>query len=463
MENLIGFILAILILVGVHEFGHFIVARWMGVRVLRFAIGFGKPLVSFSDSKGTEFCLCAIPLGGYVKMLDSRENDAGQEAGQKAGQEAGQGQLAENDKPFAFDFKPVWQRIAIVIAGPLINILLAIVLFALLNFAQDTAIKPVFGPLSSDSVLYQAGVRADDEVLRVDDKVVDDWQDLHFQLYQKALSSSTVTLRLLSLSGQPKQLNIDLSADMAEVDFDWQAWGLVAWQPRLIPQLNRIEPASAAARANLQPKDIIKAFNGEAIQTWQSLVTLIQNHANQRVELLVEREGVSLLIPVSIDAHPQDPTKGFLGASVLISEQDWLPVTKSIETGVVTSIINGFEQTASVIMLIIQSISQMLTGQVNTDQLGGPIAIAQQAGQSVALGWQAFAGFLALLSISLAILNLLPIPPLDGGQIVLFFAEWIRGKKPSATIEMMLQKIGIAFVLLLTVIALTNDLGRLWS
>lgn len=444
MTNLIGFILAVLILVSVHEFGHFIIARLFHVRVIRFAVGFGKPLFSKIGKSGTEYCLCAIPLGGYVKMLDSRELDS---------------DIEEGDKPYAFDYKPAWQRTLIVLAGPAINLLLSVLLLSILSFGQSVEIKAVLGDVLEQSIAYNSGLRANDEVLRVGDSDVTTWSQLYLNIIDASLTQNNVNLQVKSFDGQTKQIDLSLSKAMTSPDFNWLAYGLVSWQPILIARISEVLYNQPAMLAGLKSQDLVTRFNEIPIDSWNQLVNLIRKSPAQIITLGIQRDGIDQNIQIKLGQRREDKRIGFLGAKVVIDKSLWEPVSRKVNNGLFDSLILGWNRTVTMTVLVLKSIGQLFTGQ-SFEQLGGPIAIAEQAGQSISLGWQSFLGFLSILSISLAILNLLPIPPLDGGHIVLFMSEMITRRKPSMQAQLFLQRIGIVFVCMLMVIAISNDISR---
>lgn len=452
MSGVLGFLIAIIILVSVHEYGHFIVARWCGVRVLRFSVGFGKPFFSRYDARGTEFCLAPIPLGGYVKFLDTREISDPVEL-QK---------LSDDDKRQAFDLQNVYKRIAIVFAGPLINFLLAFVLFSAVSFGEKTVLLPIIGDVDERSLVAQAGMQKGDQITEINQQPIETWNDIYISLIQQAIVDEMVPVKL-NRQGQELLTQLPLSKEMISQDFSWQSYGLTPWQPEILPIIEKVTQQHGVQNTALQAGDLISAIDQVPTYNWQVLVQEIKAKPNQRVMLAVQRQGNREEVEVTLGSRIIDgQVVGFLGVQVALPKTEaWAGVMTTVNQGVFSAVAQGYERTLQVANLIITSVIGMFTGGVGLDNLGGPITIAKQAGQSAQIGISAFVVFLAFLSMSLGILNLLPIPLLDGGHIVLFLWEAISGKAPSDQWQFIFQRVGFSIVIALTVIALLNDIFRL--
>jgi regulator of sigma E protease len=452
LSGLLGFLVAILVLVSVHEYGHFIVGRFFGVRVLRFSVGFGRPIWSMTSSKGTEFCIASIPLGGYVKFLDTREIDSLEQ----------QQSLTEKDKKEAFDLQAVHKRIAIVFAGPLINFLLAILLFTMVSYGKDSVLLPVINAPQESSVVHQAGLREGDKITQLGEQKIEIWNDVFLGLIERSLHKSEVQISYTDIEGHSKISTLSLDKAMSSEKFSWKNYGLLPWQPKLAPVIEKLRKGNGVDNSTLRENDLILSIADKSVQSWQDLVFEVQRLPNQKVSMRVLRDGAEQLLEVGIGSRIiNKQVLGFLGAQVKVSKGAWSDVVMEVDRGFIEAFYEGINKTAKVMNLITVSVFNMITGGVGFENLGGPITIAKQAGNSAELGLSSFLVFLAFLSISLGVLNLLPIPLLDGGHIVLYTWEWITGKVPSDKTQMLFQRIGFSIVIALTVIALLNDLLRL--
>lgn len=452
MIELLSFLLAVLILVTVHEYGHFIVARWCGVRVLRFSIGFGKPFLRYVDAQGTEFCLAPIPLGGYVKFLDTREMDSAEAL-------AG---LTEHDRATAFDLQNVCKRIAIVAAGPLINFLLAFVLLSALSYGEKTIVLPVVGDMSEDSVVYSSGMRKGDQIVQINHKAVKTWSDVYLFLLQEAMTESAVQVKFMDAQGMQVEGTLSLDSSMVGEQFSWQRYGLVPWQPKIPPVVGKVIEQNGVDNAMLMEKDYIVSIDQKSIESWQALVNEIKQKPNQNVSLSVLREGDIQSLEVTLGSRiVEGQVVGFLGVQVALpSPELWSRVHKKVENTTIDALGEGWQHTVKMIRLIVGSVVGMISGNLGLNHLGGPITIAQKASESVQMGVATFMMFLAFLSVSLGVLNLLPIPLLDGGHIALYVWEAISGKVPSEQLQLVFQRIGFGIVITLTLVALLNDFLR---
>ena len=444
--NLGSFILALGILVTVHEYGHFWVARRAGVKVLRFSIGFGKPLLKWYDKQQTEYVIAAIPLGGYVKMLDERVDE-----------------VPEHEKNLSFNAKSVQARIAIVAAGPMANFIFAIVALGAMYMIGVQSIKPVVGSVTPDSRAEQAGIMPSQQIIKIGDDDIATWQDATFSL-MAALGEQDVdvTVRDENYQAQVKTLNLaGWKLDERDVP-PLASLGIVPFRPQASLKLAAITPGSAAAVANLQAEDEIIAVNGQTMSSWQQLVNVIERSANKTLQFSVKRQDRI----ESLDVTPQGKmdgkgiNKGFLGVAPYV--EPW--PEGYIETrhyGPLDSMVLGIQETWRLITLSFDMIGNLITGQVSVKNLSGPVGIAVGAGTSVSYGLVAFLSFLALISVNLGVFNLLPLPVLDGGHLMYYIIELFRKKPVSDKTQEFGFKVGALLLIFLTCFALFNDVTRL--
>ena len=450
MMTVLAFVGAIALLVVFHEYGHYWVARRCGVKVLCFSLGFGKVIYSkrFANSD-TEWVLSAIPLGGYVKMLDERE-----------------GEVAPEDMGYAFNRKPVWQRMAIVAAGPLANFLLAIVLYWIVFMHGVPGIKPVLGEVNAGSPAAIAQLRAGETILRIDDEPIPSWQELRWQLLDTALQQRIVRVEGLSAGGTTVSHQLDLSGVEAK-DLDGEfldKLGLHVYQPVLLPVIGQLVAGSVAQRADLREGDVVLKANGVEIQRWNELVDIVRSHPGQAVNLDIRRGGSMenvTLIPQP--TQESGKTVGKIGAAPKVNEAEWKALLTEVKYGPVEALLQSLRKTVETSVISLKMLGKMVMGEVSMKNLSGPITIADYAGQSAQMGIVAYLGFLALISISLGVLNLLPVPLLDGGHLLYYAAELIKGSPVSERAWEIGQKFGIALLGTLMVFALYNDVNRLIS
>ena len=444
---IVGTLVALGVLVTFHEFGHFWVARRCGIRVLRFSVGFGTPLLRWHDRQGTEFVIAAIPLGGYVKMLDEREGDVPPE------------QLEQ-----AFNRKSVQQRIAVVAAGPLANFILALLFFWVIAMLGGQQVRPVIGAVEPDSLAAEAGLQAGQEIVAVNDKPTSGWAAVNLQLVRRLGESGTLTVDVRepgsTLDSQRQIVLNDWLKGVAEPD-PIGSLGIRPWRPTLAPVLAQLDPKGPAAAAGLQVGDHLLALDGQALDDWQQLVDRLRGMPNRAVVLLVEREGQRLEVPVTLAARGEEEARiGYLGAGV--QGVEWPPeMLREVRFGPLEAVGEGFRRTWTMSLLTLDSLKKMLFGELSVKNLSGPITIAKVAGASAESGLGDFLNFLAYLSISLGVLNLLPIPVLDGGHLLFYLIEWVRGRPLSERVQGWGVQIGISLVVGVMLLALVNDLGRL--
>ncbi|SQF97369.1 peptidase M50, membrane-associated zinc metallopeptidase [Paucimonas lemoignei] len=444
---IVGTLVALGVLVTFHEFGHFWVARRCGVKVLRFSVGFGMPLLRWHDRKGTEFVVAAIPLGGYVKMLDEREGDVPPE-------------LADQ----SFNRKSVYQRIAIVSAGPIANFLLAIVFFWALAMLGSQQVRPVIGAVEAGSLAQKAGLSAGQEIVAVDGEPTSGWSAVNLQLVRRLGESGTIALKVReqgSTTDTSHQLALDNWLKGAEEPDPIKSLGIRPWRPALPPVLAEIDPKGPAQAAGLKTGDRLLALDGQSLDEWQQVVDKVRERPEAKVSLRIERDGAQLDVPLTLAARGEGKAAtGYLGAGV--KGIDWPPeMLREVSFGPVAAVAEGARRTWTMSILTLDSLKKMLFGELSVKNLSGPITIAKVAGASAQSGIGDFLNFLAYLSISLGVLNLLPIPVLDGGHLLFYLIEWARGRPLSDRVQGWGVQIGISLVVGVMLLALVNDLGRL--
>lgn len=449
LSTLAAFIIALGVLITFHEFGHYLVARWSGVKVLRFSVGFGRPLFSKRWGKDqTEWVIAAIPLGGYVKMLDERE-----------------GKVIPEDLPRSFNQQPVSRRFAIVAAGPLANFLLAILLYWVIFILGVSGIKPILGPVVPATPAAFASFEAGETIVEIDNEPIASWQEMHWKLLTLALDKSPeVKVKTVNQKGETAQRYLDLSnvsADELDSDFIGKI-GLHVYQPLIKPVIAQVIDGEAGYRAGLKEGDEIYAVNGEEIVDWKELVEVIRSSPDQPVKMEILRDNDFILITVTPDVATENGKKiGKVGIApdVNYAELENLLVTVSYPAGI--AIVKAIDKTWETTVLTFQMLGKMIVGDVSWKNISGPISIADYAGQTAQMGFVAYIGFLALISISLAVLNLLPIPVLDGGHLMYYLIEIIRGTPLSEKAMMIGQQIGMAMLFTLIIFAIYNDIHRL--
>lgn len=444
--NLGSFILALGILVTVHEYGHFWVARKAGVKVLRFSIGFGKPLIKWHDKYNTEYVIAAIPLGGYVKMLDERVDD-----------------VPPNERHLSFNSKSVQARIAIVAAGPMANFLFAIFALAVMYMVGVQSVKPVVGSITEGSRAEQAGLMPSQHIIKIGDDNITTWQDATFAFMSRLGEERVeITVRDENLQTRVKTLNIDgWKLDQQDVP-PLTSLGIVPFRPQATLTVVAVTKNSAAEQANLQVNDTILAVNGETISNWPQLVNVITQSANKSLQFSVKRQDSIKSITVTPQGRVGNNgiEQGFLGVAPVV--QQWPEgYVQSRSFGPLDSIVRGTKETWRLITLSFDMIGNLITGQVSVKNLSGPVGIAVGAGTSVSYGLVAFLSFLALISVNLGVFNLLPLPVLDGGHLMYYIIELFRKKPVSEKTQEFGFKVGALLLIFLTCFALFNDVSRL--
>ncbi|MDX7859288.1 sigma E protease regulator RseP [Aeromonas caviae] len=444
--NIGAFIVALGLLVAVHEFGHFWVARRCGVKVERFSIGFGKAIWRRLGKDGTEYVLALIPLGGYVKMLDGRVDEL------KPGEEAQ-----------AFNHKSVWARMAIVAAGPMANFVFALFAFWLMFMIGVPSVKPVVGEVRPASIVAEAGILPGMEIVGVGGEETGDWESVTYALISH-LGDDSVQLKLKAAN---TSYAMDKTLQLAGWKFDPDkespigSLGIVPLGGKVLPVVEAVVPSSASEKAGLQVGDRIKGVDGEAITEWAQFVERVQQSPAQPLQVTVERGGSEMTLTLTPDGKK---VKGQLVGFVGLSPQ-LVPLPDEYRTllqyGPLQALWHGVQKTWSLITLTFDMIGKLIGGIVSLDNLSGPISIAKGAGSSADYGLVYFLGFLALISVNLGIINLFPLPVLDGGHLVYFLIEAVTGKPVSEKIQEVGFRIGAAILMLLMGIALFNDFARL--
>ena len=451
IESIAAFIVAIGVLVTIHEFGHFWVARKMGVKVLRFSVGFGKPLwIKKAGKDQTEYVIASIPLGGYVKMLDERE-----------------GEVAAEDIDRAFNRKSVWRRFAIVAAGPAFNFIFAIVAYYLIYLAGVAGIKPMIGEVANPSPAYLAGVKKQDTILSINGVETISWERARFSLLEESVDRGTITLVVQGLDMQISEKTLDLGGlrllQDEQIDLMGEL-GLSMWRPDIPPVIDEVILDGAAAAAGVMAGDEILALDGKAISNVNQWVNLIRAHPGRMLSLLVLRQGEKVTLQIRPAIREDNGSSyGFIGVKNRIEiPEDIRRQMQVVERyGPVGGLGQALDKTWRMSWLTLKVLGKLVTGEASVKNLSGPITIARYAGLSARIGLEQFFGFLAIISISLGVLNLLPIPILDGGHLFYYLIEILKGSPVSEYTEMVGQKIGIALLFGLMSIAIYNDLLRL--
>ncbi len=450
LHNILFFIIAIGILVAFHEFGHYWVARLLKVKVLRFSIGFGKPLFTWKKQKGEdliEFVIAAIPLGGYVKMLDERE-----------------GEVDESLRHRAFNTQPVATRFAIVAAGPIFNFILAAFFYFIFFINGEEGIRPVITTPVIESISAQSGFQDEDEILSVGSTQVKTWQAFRIALIDQGIDGGTLPIQVRTAGDfiVERQVVIgDLKILKENADVT-KLLGFKLWTPEIAAQIGGITPGSASAIAGLKAKDLVLSINGKAINNWQDLVKVVQANAGQLLEFEVLRDAQQLQLQLTPAEKKRDNKLiGFMGAYPEIP-QGLMDRTKTkIEYSPLGAMFRAVEETWVFSTLTLKVLGKMLIGDAALENISGPITIAQYAGITASIGFLTYIKFLAMISVSLGVLNLLPVPMLDGGHLMYYLIELVKGSPVSQKFEELGQRLGLTLLFLLMSLAIFNDIQRL--
>ncbi len=446
--NFIAFIIALGILVAVHEFGHFWVASRCGVKVEKFSIGFGKSIWNRVGHDGTEYSISMIPLGGYVKMLDGRGDD-----------------VPAEQQAMAFDKQSLWKRSAIVSAGPIFNFLFAIFAYWLVFMIGVPAVKPVIGEVTPYSIAAQAGLEPGMEIKAVSGVNTPDWESVNMGLIGH-IGDDSMTITVSSAEGvglnEIKTINLrDWNFD-PETESAMGALGFKPFTPEISNQLTNVSAQGAGERAGLQVGDTVLQINGQAVEAWQQVVNAIQSHPNAPIAVMVERAGQQVELTLIPDSRELSQGKviGFAGIAPKVAE--WPQNYRfELQFGVFESLGKAVEKSGQAIDLTVSMLKKLLVGDVGLNNLSGPISIAKGAGTTADYGFVYFLGFLALISINLGIINLVPLPMLDGGHLLFFMIEAVIRRPVPEKVQEMGYRIGCAIIFYLMAGAIFNDFTRL--
>jgi regulator of sigma E protease len=451
LTTIVAFIVTLGCLIVIHELGHYLVARLCNVKVLRFSVGFGKPLWSRRvGADETEWVVAAFPLGGYVKMLDERE-----------------GEVESRELHRAFNRQSVGRRFAIVLAGPVANFALAILLYWLLFMHGVPGLKPVIGQVPDRTPAAVAGFQEGETLTRIGDEPVQTWQDARWILLQRAVKKQSVNISTRTRTGESIERKLDLSQlDAADLDSDFlRALGLARQQPELAPVIGNVVAGGAAARAGLKGGDEIVAIDNKPVRSWQELVAAVRAHPQRQLMLEVKRDATRIAaLPITPEAVSEaGESIGRIGAGPYVDPAAIAELTTNVQYGPLESVGKAIYKTWDTSVFSLQMLGRMIVGEVSLKNLSGPITIADYAGQSAQMGWVSFLLFLALISISLGVLNLLPIPLLDGGHLMYYIFEVFKGSPVSDKAIEIGQHLGMALLFVLMAFALYNDINRLIS
>jgi regulator of sigma E protease len=451
LQSIIAFIVALGVLITFHEFGHYWVARRCDVKILRFSIGFGRSLYkrNFGEDN-TEFVIAALPLGGYVKMLDEREGD-----------------VKEEELPRSFNYKPLWQRIAIVSAGPIFNFIFAIFAYWVIFVIGVNGLKPIVGEVEPASISDNAGLKTGQEILSINDDKTLTWATVIDMLVNHTVNRDMINLNVIDSDGLKQSIKIDLSKisidDMAEGKL-LDALGLGVFELKLPAIIGEILPDGAAERSGMLQHDEIISVNGVSTNTWRQWVNVIRMNPDKTLSVDVLRDDALINLEVIPDSVQSDGSIiGRIGAAAFAPEGLFDSYFVIESYSLPHAFIKAIKKTWEMSVLTLRVLGRMLIGEASVKNLSGPITIAQYAGQSAGIGLLAFFSFMAIVSVSLGVLNLLPVPLLDGGHLMYYLIEIVIGKPVSEATQIIGQQIGMVLLLGLMSIAFYNDIIRLIS
>ncbi|MBE8215280.1 MAG: RIP metalloprotease RseP [Endozoicomonadaceae bacterium] len=447
LHNIFSFIITLSILVTIHEFGHFWMARKQGVKVLRFSLGFGKILWHWHDRHQTEYAISLIPLGGYIKMLDEREAP-----------------VSQDNLPFTFNRKSLWARTTIVLAGPLANFILAIFALWLMYLLGFTVLSPITGDIIDHSPAKNAGMQSNEKILSIHEKKTTSWQDVQIALAHQV--GQTTPFHIVTQATQTeKQYTVTIQnwpSDITQISL-LEVLGVNIWAPKPAAVIGRVLTGYPAEKSGLQAGDRITHFNEVPVNNWINMAEMISKHPNKLIKLKIIRNNQpdELQLIIAENTLDNQETVGFIGAEAqpvswpdthltVLSRNPFIALKKAIT------------DTWELTCLTTNTIFKMIGGLLSLDNLSGPIAIAQIASNSLNNGLKSFLYFLALLSISLGVINLLPIPTLDGGHLLYYALELIRGRPISEKVQIFCLRIGLVCILCVMILSIYNDLNRIW-
>ena len=465
LSSVLAFIVAIGVLVSVHEYGHFWVARRLGFKVLRFSVGFGKPLLRWrgrptrypagsggtQELEGPEYWLSSIPLGGYVKLLDERE-----------------GPVPEAERHLAFNRRPISHRIAVLVAGPGFNFLFAIFAYWVMFVSGVPGTKAIVGSVTPGSVAAQAGLMPDDEILTVGDRAAQTWDTAVLAILDELLRDGLIDLTVQDAGSASRSLEIDVRGREAELTEPEALWSGLGFEPGplLPPVMDEITPDGSADQAGLRSGDRVVSADGEPIPSWWRWVEYIRERPGETVSVVIDRGGAERTVELTIGAVEEGgQTVGRIGAGVdaELAQEIYERARTEQRFGIVEALPRGAMKTWEMSALTIRMLGRMVVGDVSVRNISGPLNIAAYAGDSARAGLTTFLSFLAIVSISLGILNLLPVPLLDGGQIVYQLAELVKGSPLSERTMIIGQQVGMLLLIVLMSFAFYNDISRMFG
>ena len=437
-----GFLVAIGVLVAFHEFGHYWVARRCGVKVLRFSLGFGKPLWTRTDKNGVEWVVSALPLGGYVKMLDERE-----------------GEVAASERHLAFNTQSVGKRMLIVVAGPVFNFMLAILFYWATFILGVEGIKPLLAEPPVASIAAKAGLHQGDLVLSIGDSKIATWNTLRTELLSRALEGKSVPVEIKTSNGTTRQLDLDLSTVRVDPEYLFADLGFDVYQPEIPAKLESVVSGDPADLAGLKSGDLLLSFNGTPITSWQQWATWLRAHPGEVAKVQLKRgsETLERNLIIGHGAHGI----GKIGALVAVPPQLWQDLRAEDRLNPIAAVPAAIRYTEQMSLLTLKMLWRMVLGDVSIKNVSGPIQIAQVAGISAQVGFVPFLMFMAIVSVSLGVLNLLPVPLLDGGHLLYYAVEAVKGSPVSERVMEMGQRLGVTFLVALMGLAFYNDIARL--
>ncbi len=446
--SVLGYVLAIGVLIAVHEFGHYIVARGLGVKVLRFSIGFGKPLIlRRAGPDATEYVLAAVPLGGYVKMLDENE-----------------GEVPAAERHRAFNRQPVWKRILIVLAGPGFNFLFAILAYWVVFMTGIPGLKPIIGKVAAHSPAQAAGLQAGDLITRINGRRVQSLGQDRLYLFQEALEHARVHMQVLTKAGVRRTVTLNLEGVHARALSKGHlsaVLGIYGWQPKLTPRISEVTANDPAGQAGLEVGDLVTRINGQPMKDWTQVAHVIRRHPGEPLHFSVRRHGQKrqlIITPKAVKVGTRNI--GQIGAGIRVPS---LPpgMRVKVRFGPVTALRAALTDTWLMSRLTVEMLGKMVLLQVSPKSISGPITIARYAGYSVQVGFSSFLMFLGVVSISLGVLNLMPVPVLDGGHVFFYLLEWVKGGPISEQAIGWGQRVGVTLLVGLMMLAFYNDITRI--
>ena len=448
--SIIAFIVLVGVLVAIHEYGHFLAAKLCNVKVLRYSIGFGKVLVSRKRGQDqTEYCLSAIPLGGYVQLLDERSEDVPKEQQHRA-----------------FNRQSATKRIFILFAGPLANFLFAIVAYIFMFSSGIPGTVPLIGNVEQQSIAWQNNIRTGDQIVNVGGREVTTWQGTLISMIGEILDDEIIMLSVIDESNNKKDIVLDVTGRTKELTAPnaiFSGLGFQPFQPIINPVIASVTENSPAEKAGLKSGDILLTIDGTEINGLEQFVELVFSRPGKRVDIEIQRNGEVYLTEVKLGVKEDDSSKGFIGLGTTVDKEQINQYLAIEKYSFPQNLTMAVDQTNEMIVLTLNMFGKMITGQISGKNLSGPVGIAKDAGTVAKRGLIATLSFMAIISISLGILNLLPVPVLDGGQIVFVLIEKIIRRPLPDKIQIVFQQIGVGALLFLMVFALYNDLTRIFN